>query len=121
MRVSVAPNARWRSARRRSNEKSAKQIRRELQRATQAEPRWSDVEAVLTHPQQIAGRLRTPPPWLVKGAIVDYHDGTSSPPILSCTVVTQPFQINDQWCALLDKKRGWVPIEALTQAATTTK
>ena len=116
MRVSVTPHVRWRSPRRRSNEKSAKQIQREFQQ---------DIRTLLEHPRLVTERglrtPRTPPHWLVKGAFVDYHDGTNGPPVLSCTVLTPPFQIRDQWCALLDKKRGWVPIEALTQTATTTK
>lgn len=108
--MSGAPNVRWRSPRRRSNEKSAKQIRRELRQ---------EIQAVLDHPKLRHGKLRTPPPWLVKGAIVNYHDDSSGPPLRSCKVLTPPFQISGQWCALIDKKRGWVPIEALTQAATT--
>lgn len=64
-----------------------------------------------------------PPPWLVKGAKVHFSfiigEPPSDPAKMNATVLAEPFQVNGAegtWCTLIDKHRGWVACEALTQA-----
>ena len=104
---SVIPNTRWRSARRRSNEKSAKQIRREFD-----------------NPKFVAGVLGkigarpsdSPPAWMVRAARAGYRESPGDVAIY-CTIRDKPFQVNRRWVVLIDNKRGWVPIESLTQVS----
>jgi hypothetical protein len=115
---SVTPNVRWRSARRRSNEKSAKQIRRETPNPSAQDMAVASKKdrRALPWPTTV---LKDPLPWMVKDAIVDYvEDG----PARRCRILEAPFVLMrisaHQWCVLLDKVRGWVPIETLRQVTS---
>lgn len=60
----------------------------------------------------------TPPSWLVKGAIVNYHSiigqEVTKP---DCIVTADPWnQPGSGWVTLIDKQRGWVACEALSRA-----
>ena len=61
---------------------------------------------------------KEPPGWLRNGAVVDFHSiigrGVTHP---GCIVREDPFQASDgTWVCFVDKIRGYVAIEALTEA-----
>lgn len=165
---SVTPHVRRRSARRRSSEKSAKQMAREASPFWQTMTTWTwtfgvagkvaciwtvadgymvvvngepvnlpysvtaDIDHVtlqrldkmLTvktgdhHPQ--VTRYTVLPPWLCKGAMVHYSP-PEGPGKGNCRVLDAPFLRTtalggSHWVAVIDKHRGWVACEALSQA-----
>ena len=59
-----------------------------------------------------------PPAWLVKGVKVHYSSVIGYPPTKTDAIVLEnPFQVNGgTWVTLIDKVRGWVACEALSQA-----
>ncbi len=109
MKPSVTPHIRWRSARRRSSEKSAKQVRRETGTAV---------------PSPMHQHFyRQPPSWLVKGVRVHYSPIIGeTPDTMNCTVMAEPFLVaghpDGRWVTIIDKHRGWVACEALTPVTT---
>jgi hypothetical protein len=60
------------------------------------------------------------PAWAVVGARVDYSSVIGRPPtILGATIIEPPFELPklagypDRWACMIDKKRGWVALDAL--------
>ena len=116
---------RRRSSRRRSNEKSAAQIRRDI--ATQGTSYVDDGYLKQVLRPQVGPYV--PPPWLVKDATVMYaappknadagqhkaHRGRTERGLL---VLCDPFRLigpTGTWVTLVDGVRGWVACEALAQ------
>lgn len=64
---------------------------------------------------------KTPEPWLVAGACVDYHSIIGGPVTKPSMVVrTDPQQLSHgQWVVWLEKHAGCVAIEAVTQTTRT--
>lgn len=104
---------RWRSARRRSNEKSARAIHREWVAAGSAR----NTDPATDVAQLLARRAPyTPPYWLVKDAGVKYSPAIGGHPTkFWCRVLTDPFRLGGTgaWVTLISGVRGWVACEAL--------
>jgi hypothetical protein len=113
--MSNAP--RWRSPRRRSNEKSAKAIHREWVASgspVSIDPATSTL--VLMRSQS----AYVPPYWLIKGALVVYHPGILTGPATKfwCEVLMTPWRLHGgAWVTLITGVRGWVACEALSRSA----
>lgn len=62
--------------------------------------------------------MKSPPAWMVAGALVDYSAVIGEPPtLLGAKIRSEPWQLgHGQWVVAIEGKAGGVAIEALRQA-----
>jgi hypothetical protein len=113
----MSNSPRWRSPRRRSNEKSAKAIHREW--VASGSPIAID-PATSTLVLMRSQSAYVPPDWLIKEARVVYHPGILIGPATKfwCTVLMNPWRLygTGAWVTCVTGVRGWVACEALSRS-----